>query len=260
MPTSPILVSSLELLEHGILHLRLGDGKDLRLAVLHADNSIELLLKEIARNCNIRIIDRRGQSIGYYDCINGLQNKGVLIPELPDIDLLHTERNSIYHLGGQPDSSRAEWLVFDVALNFAKRICKDELGYDITKFSKKFDRINMLNEETDSRRKAIVEKYLSEAVWAHDNGNYNECVIASYSGVEAYLGDAIPMDIRSNPRMMETLVDDGLITPETLQDFMKIRDMRNKVVHGVSNSSEKDSELALKVFKTILYDVDSMLE
>jgi hypothetical protein len=41
---------------------------------------------------------------------------------------------------------------------------------------------------------------------------------------------------------------------------MKIRDIRNRVVHGVSDSSEEDSKLALKVFKTILYDVDSMLE
>ena len=259
MPTSPILSSGLELLEHAIEHLRQGSAQDLKFAVIHADNALELVLKEIARYKRIRIIDRRGQSIGYYDCINKLQSRGVSIPELPDIDLLHTERNSIYHIGSQPDKRRAEWLVFDVGLNFAKRICKDELGYDITTFSRTFDRLALLNAEILARRKAIVEKYLSEAVWAHDNCMYNECVISSYSGVEAYLGNAIPIDIRSGVHMLQKLVEDDLISQETLNDFMRLREIRNRVVHGVSNSTHEESELALNVFKTILYEIDSVL-
>lgn len=178
MSTSPILTSGLELLEHGIKHLRQSSNQDLKFAVMHADNCVELVLKEIARCKGIRIIDKRGQSIGYYDCVNSLLGKGVSIPELPDIDLLHTERNSIYHLGSQPDKKRAEWLVLGVALGFAKRICKDVLGYDITAYSSAFDRVALMNEEIVAERKAIVEKYLSGAVWAYDNRMYKECVIS----------------------------------------------------------------------------------
>lgn len=259
MSTSPILTSGLELLEHAIKHLRQGSPHDMKFAVTHADNAIELILKEIARRNRIRIIDKKDQSIGYYDCVNKLQGKGISIPELPDIDLLHTERNSIYHLGSQPDKKRTEWLVFDVALSFIKRVCKDELGYDICRFSKTFDRLALLNAEILARRKAIVEKYLSGAVWAYDNHMYNECVISSYTGIEAYLGNAIPIDIRSDMRMMQKLVEDDLISQETLDNFTKIRDIRNTVVHGVSNATHDEAELALSVFKTILYGIDSML-
>jgi len=259
MSTSPILSSGLELLEHGIKHLRKGSSQDVRFAVIHADNAMELVLKEIARAKGIRIIDKKGQSVGYYDCINKLQSKGVLIPELPDIDLLHTERNSIYHLGSQPDKKQAEWLVFDVALSSIRRICSDELGYDICQFSNTFDSLALLNAEILARRKAIVEKYLSEAVWAHDNGMDNECVISSYSGIEAYLGNAIPIDIRSNIHMMQKLVEDDLISEEMVNDFRKLREIRNRVVHGVSNSTPDEAKLALNVFKKFLYVIDSML-
>lgn len=257
--TSPLLNSGLELLDHGIKHLRQGSNQDLKFAVMHADNCVELVLKEIARYKGIRIIDKKGQSIGYYDCVNELQNLGVPIPELPDIDLLHTERNSIYHLGSQPDKKRAEWLVFGVALGFAKRICKDILGCDISTFSRAFNNVALIGDEIVAERKTIVEKYLSEAVWANDHGMYNVCVISSYSGIEAYLGNAIPIDIRSNLGMMQKLVEDELISQETLDDFMKLREIRNAVVHGASSSTEKESEFALRIFKTILYDIDSML-
>jgi len=259
MSASPILTSGLELLEHAIRHLRKGYPKDIRFAVMHADNAMELVLKEIARAKGIRIIDKKGQSVGYYDCISKLQRKGVQIPELPDIDLLHTERNSIYHLGSQPDKKQAEWLVFDVALSSVRRICGDELGYDICQFSSTFDRLALLNSEILARRKAIVEKYLSEAVWAHDNNMFNECIISSYSGIEAYLGNAIPIDIRSDIHMMQKLVEDDLISAEMLNDFMELRELRNRVVHGVSNSTRDQAKLALNVFKKFLYVIDSML-
>ena len=155
--------------------------------------------------------------------------------------------------------TRSEWLVFGVALNFVKRICEDELGYDICRFSKMFDFLELLNVEIVSKRKAIVEKYLSESVWAHDNGMYNACVISSYSGIEAYLGNAIPIDIRSQVGMMQELVKDNLITQETLDDFMKLREIRNRVVHGISEATREEADLALGIFKEILYEIDAHL-
>ena len=259
MPISPILPSGLELLDHAIEHLRKGTPRDLRLAVIHADNALELGLKEIVRFNGMRIIDRKGHSVGYYDCINRLQSGSISMPELPDIDVLHTVRNSIYHLGSQPDRRRAEWLVLGVALNFIKRVCADELGYDISQFSERSDRFALMNKEIEAERKAIVEKYLSESVWAHDNNMYNDCVISSYAGIEAYLGNAIPIDIRSRPDMLRTLVEDELLDQETVDEIMRLRQIRNRAVHGATNATMKESESALKLFKLILYVINSVL-
>ena len=53
-------------------------------------------------------MNRDGHSISYYECINKLETKGIQIPKLPNIDLLHTERNLIYHLGNKPDTEKAK--------------------------------------------------------------------------------------------------------------------------------------------------------
>lgn len=123
---SPILRSSLEVMEHAIEHLINETDRDAKLAVLHADNAVELILKELVRFKRMRLIDRRGISISYYDCIDKLLEEGISIPELPDIDLLHTERNSIYHLGTQPDQEKSAWLIYDVGLKFLRRVCESE--------------------------------------------------------------------------------------------------------------------------------------
>jgi len=259
MSSSPLLFSGLEILEHGIKHLRQGTNRDLKFAVLHADNAVELILKEIARSKGIRIIDKKGQSIGYYDCIAKLQSKAIPLPELPDIDLLHTERNSIYHIGSQPDKAKADWLILAVTLPFIKRVCSVELDYDISNFSPAFDELSLTNSEILDYRKSIVQKYLSEAVWAHDNCNYNDSILSSFSGIEAYLGNAIPIDARSDPMAMQTIVDDGLISKKDMDNFLKIRALRNNIAHGMLIGTAKQSELALKTFKSILYSVDSML-
>ena len=105
-----------------------------------------------------------------------------------------------------------------------------------------------------------MQKYLSEAVWAQDNNQYNVSIIASYSGIEAYLGNAIPIDVRSDPLMIQTIVDDDLISKEDMANFLKIREIKDKITHGVSEGTSEISELALKTFKSILYSVDSMLQ
>ena len=72
---SPILISSLEVMEHAIEHLNNGTDRDLKLSVLHADNAVELILKELARTKRIRVIDKKGHSISYYNCIDKLVKK-----------------------------------------------------------------------------------------------------------------------------------------------------------------------------------------
>jgi len=56
---SPLLLSSLQMLEHAIEHLKMGTEKDRGFAVLHADNAVELILKELARLKGIRIIGKK---------------------------------------------------------------------------------------------------------------------------------------------------------------------------------------------------------
>jgi hypothetical protein len=249
----------LEVLEHSIEHLKNGSEKDMKFAVLHADNAVELILKELARVKGIRLITRKGQSIGYYECVEKLKVRGVTIPELPDVDILHSERNLIYHLGNMPDRLKSEWLVYDVALKLIERVSKDEFSYDINAFSKQFKLSQAVRSEIELTKSEITNKYLKDAHEAFDSEMFDACVLLSYIGLEAFLREGIPLDLSKGIEGMEALVADDLISGYDLNDVASLRKIRNKVVHGMMTASKKEAEFALETFSRIVTQIDADL-
>lgn len=258
-PLSPIFPSSLELLEHAIEHLKFGTPRDLRLAVLHADNAIELLLKELARFSGIRLVDKKGRSVSYYECIDRLEKKGIKIPGLPDIDILHTERNSIYHIGGQPDKKKAEWLVYEVALNLATRICIDKFDYDIKAFSNEFTMSSAIMHDVEITNSEITNKYQKEALSAFNVGIFDASIVASYTAIEVFLREGIPIDLRRGIGELEVLIRDELISRDELHDIIVLRNLRNKVLHEGYSATKEEATLALETSKRIIGIIDSVL-
>jgi len=251
---SPLLSSGLEVMEHAIEHLKMGTERDMKFAVQHADNAVELLLKELARFKRIRLINKSGQPISYYQCIERLENKGVGIPELTDIDLLHTERNSTYHRGSQPDKERAEWLVYDVALRFVERVCKDELGFDINNFSPAFKLPQEVKEEIKETRSEIVNMYLVDALNAFDAKDYSGAVIGAYSGLEAFFRELSSREIRSHHDILKVMKEKGIALDDFAPDLEYLYRLRNRAAHGDTNVTKEVARLTLDIFQRVTSD------
>jgi len=250
----------MDLLKHAIEHLEMGKSRDLRFAILHADNAIELLLKELARYNGIRLMDRAGRSLGYYECVDKLEAKGIKIPNLPDIDILHTERNSIYHLGSQPDKEKTEWLVYNVALNLAMNICKEKFDYDLRTYSREFSMpSNILDDVVTNTNDQMTRRYLKEALYALDNGLYNSSIVASYTAIEVFLRKGIPIDLRKGINELKTLIDDELIDENDLKEITFLRNLRNKVLHEGYPATKEEATFAIEVSRKIIGEIDSVL-
>ena len=257
---SPILKSSLEVMEHAIEHLNNGTEKDAKFAVLHADNSAELILKELVRFKRMRLIDKKGLAIRYYDCIDKLLDRGISIPELPDIDLLHTERNSIYHLGTQPNQEKAEWLVYDVGLSFLRRISKDEMGYDINNYSSLFKLTPEVEQEIALTRSEMINKYLVDIVACLNSNLYESAVLFSYVGIEVVFRESIKENVRSHRDMLNILREEKLISNTLFKDFNWLRNVRNQVAHGQYQTNEEEANFAFNIFKRVLEEIGLPLE
>src|ERR1700692_1856832 len=91
---SPLLRSAFETLEHGLFHyLRSSTSKDMKFALLHVDQAIELLLKERVRLGGVSVYKNPKETISMYGAYDILANQmKVKIPERPDLELLHEER------------------------------------------------------------------------------------------------------------------------------------------------------------------------
>jgi hypothetical protein len=130
-PLSPLLRSALEVLDHGLWHFFRSDtSTDMKFALLHVDQAIELLLKEKVRASGKSIYKNPKETISVFGAYDILNTLGVAIPEKPDLELLHEERNSIQHKYATLSAEDAAFHV-DKAMRFIKRFLNDELGIAI---------------------------------------------------------------------------------------------------------------------------------
>jgi hypothetical protein len=132
---SPLVRSAFEVLEHGLSHfLRSGTPKDMKFALLHIDQAIELMLKERVRSGGKSIYKNPKETISIYGAYEILEKElKVSIPERPDLELLHEERNNIQHKYANPSAEDAAFHV-ERAMKFVERFVRDELKLDLTEF------------------------------------------------------------------------------------------------------------------------------
>jgi len=132
---SPLLRSAFEVLNHGLWHFFRSDtSEDMKFALLHVDQAVELLLKERVRAGGRSIYRNPKETITIWGCYEVLTNElHVAIPERPNLELLHEERNSIQHKYANPSPADAGFYV-EKAMQFIRRFVKDELKLNIEEF------------------------------------------------------------------------------------------------------------------------------
>ena len=102
----------------------------MKFALMHVDQAIELMLKERVRAGGKSIYRNPKETVSIYGAYYLLKELKVDIPERPDLELLHEERNNIQHKGANLSSDDAAFHV-DRAFAFIRRFVKDELKLDI---------------------------------------------------------------------------------------------------------------------------------
>jgi hypothetical protein len=129
---SPLLRSAFEVLEHGLWHfLRSTTITDMKFALMHVDQAIELLLKERVRAGGKSIYKNAKETLSIWGAYDILEKElKCYIPEKANLELLHEERNNIQHKYANPSAEDAAFHV-ENAMKFIVRFTKDELGLDI---------------------------------------------------------------------------------------------------------------------------------
>ncbi|MDE3037405.1 MAG: hypothetical protein KGJ21_02960 [Pseudomonadota bacterium] len=105
----------------------------MKFSLLHVDQAIELLLKERVRagGKSIHKGNNSKETISIWGAYDILTNDlKVAIPEKPNLELLHEERNNIQHKYANPSPDDAAFHI-DHAMKFIRRFVQDELKLDI---------------------------------------------------------------------------------------------------------------------------------
>lgn len=132
--TSPLLRSAVEVLEHGLWHFFRSDtATDMKFAIMHVDQAIELIMKERVRvgGKSINKPNNPKETLGIWALYEILEKDlSVVIPEKADLELIHEERNAIQHKYLNPSAEDAGFHISN-AVKFLQRFLKDELTVDI---------------------------------------------------------------------------------------------------------------------------------
>ncbi len=103
----------------------------MKFAILHVDQSIELFMKECIRSRGKSIYKNPKETIGIWGAYEILEKElKVSIPEKPDLELLHEERNAIQHKYLNPSDEDAGFHIQN-GVRFINRFLKDELSENL---------------------------------------------------------------------------------------------------------------------------------
>lgn len=128
---SPLLRSCFEFLEHGLWHFfRSQTTTDMKFALLHVDQAVELILKEKVRSLGESIYKSPKETITIWGAYEILKQKRINIPEKSDLEILHEERNNIQHKFSNPSPEDAAFHI-EKAVGFLKRFSKQELSVSL---------------------------------------------------------------------------------------------------------------------------------
>ena len=128
---SPLLRSCFEFLEHGLWHFfRSQTTADMKFALLHVDQAVELILKEKVRSLGESIYKNPKETITIWGAYDILKQKNIKIPEKSDLEILHEERNNIQHKFANPSSEDAAFHI-EKAVGFLMRFSKQELSISL---------------------------------------------------------------------------------------------------------------------------------
>lgn len=132
---SPLLRSAFEVLNHGLWHFfRSNTAADMKFALMHVDQAVELMLKECVRSSGKSIYRSPKETITIWGAYDIIENQlHIAIPEKADLELLHEERNSIQHRYANPSSDDAAFHI-EKAMGFIRRFAKDQLNLDIKEY------------------------------------------------------------------------------------------------------------------------------
>jgi len=178
------------LMEHAIFHLQGGSRIDMRLAINHAHQAVELTLRKKAE-----LLGKNPRD--FPKVMMALQNSGIRIPYERQIEELNKARVLTQHYGNTPNDNDVRRLVF-VARDFIIDFWKDALNVDYDSISltdligdDEIRKILKEAEKTDSHEQCVIKSVLATYMvkWRIESGFYEERL-----SIDSITGDVVGVE------------------------------------------------------------------
>lgn len=248
--TSPLFISSIELIAHAIDLYVSRDAKKLKFAILHLANAVELILKDRVVDCGQSIYkDNSKQTITIWEAFKILEGCGVLVPEKPVIELLVDDRNTIQHRYGYPNGE-AVFHYLQQTLAFFTRFLSENYGVELRATlqlhtsRENLEKVGFAFHENEAiatieelfklspdSALLVAWKLLDERLspYLSSNGRKGKPAIMLWHH----------SDFQEKLKLMQAA---GLVGQQVFEDFLFLREMRNKAAHAQHHEQSQPEE------------------
>ena len=268
---SPLFVSAMELLAHATELYTLGNERKYKFVLLHLANAIELILKDRLIDKGVSIyVPKKPQTIGIWESFDQLANVGVSVPERPVMELLIDDRNTIQHRFGFPNAQTVYYYLEQV-VTFFRRFLDNEYGVDLADVLKDhLSRENLsilgLVEKAGDEEAALDRLFaLSPASAVLQAFNLIESRFFALMGMKPFGRRPPPIFWRDPafPHLLNDLALEGYISPESVEQFRLLYEMRNRAAHAAhfeGDETSPDWAEAMKVAKDLLRGLERAIQ
>jgi uncharacterized protein YutE (UPF0331/DUF86 family) len=263
---SPLFISSLELIAHASEIYLNKQPKKFKFVILHLANAVELILKDKLIDEGVSIYNKNSETIHIWKAFELLESKGITVAERPLIELLIDDRNNIQHRYGYP-SPEAVYYYLEKVISFFT-------GFLAEHYNVNFAEALSLHLSPDS--------LLVLGLFSDDPFNFYKLMDISPESaiIDAYsrIDDEFGLIFRSItgwrndvirkkgsiylPRLINMLVQDKILPPTvSAESYLSLRDMRNRVAHGMKKDySPSEWKQALDIATQIIKGLRSSAE
>lgn len=232
MSIQPWIKGPLELLKHGLDHLKAGGGFDQRMAMISIDNSVELMIKTYInlpkRITGINLSRKKYEEVSqkFPDLISTLENlapEKIVGIELGEIEWFHRIRNNLYHNGNGITIDKEMVQIYS---ENAKT-----LFYNLFKLN--------VEDFMEGSPSSLIGEFFK--LWAFLEQNI--ALLYSEAGLKNY----------NNANMaVEALFKKRVINDSFMKDFNSMRQFRNATVHGLKLPSSEELNINITNLKKLL--------
>lgn len=248
--TSPLFISSIELLAHAIDLYASRDAKKYKFAILHLANAIELILKDRVVDCGQSIYkDNSKQTITIWEAFKLLDGCGVSIPEKPVIELLVDDRNTIQHRYGYPNGESV-FHYLQQTLAFFTRFLSEHYGVELRSTlqlhtsKENLEKVGFAFQNNESIA-AIEELYkLSPdaallVAWKLLDEHFSPFLSSKGNRGKPAIMLWHHTDFQDKLKLLQS---SGLVEQSIFEDFLFLREMRNKAAHSQHHEPSPQDE------------------
>ena len=244
---SPMFKHAIESFEHGLEHYLDSSPKSRKFALLHIDQSIELILKEKIVRIGKSIYKSDGSTLNLYESFKSL--KELKLPEQPRIEELHDLRNTVQHKGLTPDLESTKFYV-EEAYSFFRRFLIDELDTPLDQTIQK-NYIALMDGQP------LTEASEAEDIFrnAVQSNNPTERIMYGYNALNSLIASINEREIKPGGfrgtirRIAESRGHSYSAIKVFLADIMRIR---NQAVHSDHVPTDEEAEQFINSLGSLL--------